>query len=232
MQFMFNNSKKLAFVCLLTMIAGSILLDQLTKSWATDKFMTWQHAENLMAYHGRYEELLSVPSSASESKDVSWYLKFGFNYVRNQGAAWGMFSDMNDRVRVPFFYLITILATCVILMYWKQTPASHRLVRFSLALIFSGAVGNFIDRFRLGFVTDFIDVRWKIPLPFRLNFEWNFFPDVISFLNMKVDTSFWQYDFPKFNWADSMITIGVSLMIIDMLFFEKKRLANTQQINT
>ena len=95
LHFMFNNSKKLAFICLLTMVSGSVLLDQLTKSWATDKFMTWQHAENLMAYHGRYEELLSVPSSASESKDVSWYLKFGFNYVRNQGAAWGMFSDMS-----------------------------------------------------------------------------------------------------------------------------------------
>ena len=124
-----------------------------------------------------------------------------------------------------FFYAITIIATLVILLYWRQTPVSHRLVRFALALIFSGAIGNFTDRFSLGYVIDFIDVRWLVPLPFTINLSWNFFPDFLGFLNQNIDTSFWQYNFPNFNWADSMVTIGVSLIIIDMIFFEKKRRA-------
>ena len=122
---------------------------------------------------------------------------------------------MDDRVRVPFFYAITIIATLVILLYWRQTPVSHRLVRFALALIFSGAIGNFTDRFSLGYVIDFIDVRWLIPLPFAINLSWDFFPSFLGFLNQNINISAWQYNFPNFNWADSMVTIGVSLIIID-----------------
>ena len=54
----------------------------------------------------------------------------------------------------------------------------------------------------------------------------------LDFLNMSVDTSVWAYDFPKFNWADSMITIGVALLIFDMLVletFRRKKLAGVPE---
>jgi signal peptidase II len=66
-----------------------------------------------------------------------------------------------------------------------------------LTLILSGAIGNFIDRIRYGFVIDWIDVRWNL--------------------------LGWRYDFPNFNIADSAITVGVSLLLIDMLILESIR---------
>jgi len=59
-----------------------------------------------------------------------------------------------------------------------------------LALVFGGAVGNFLDRIRLGYVIDFIDWHWLKDGP-----SW-----------------------PTFNIADSGITVGVTLMVLDMLF--------------
>ena len=139
-----------------------------------------------------------------------------------------MFSDWDDSIRIPFFYIVTLFAVLLILYYLRTTPPHHLLARFALTLILSGAIGNVYDRFALGYVIDFIDVRWAMPLPFHLNFSTSFFPDFLGFLNMKVNTSTWQYDFPNFNWADSMITIGVSLLLYDMLFLEPSR----QKLNT
>ncbi|MEN9835542.1 MAG: hypothetical protein RL011_1735, partial [Pseudomonadota bacterium] len=85
----------------------------------------------------------------------------------------------------------------IILLYLRSTPVHHRLAIFSLSLILSGAIGNFLDRVRFGYVIDWIDVRWNL--------------------------AGWRYDFPNFNFADSCITVGVSLLLIDMLFFERMR---------
>ena len=112
----------------------------------------------------------------------------------------GAFSSLKESIRKPFFHMIAVLATLAIIFFWRSIPVHHSLARFSVALVFSGALGNFIDRFRRGFVVDFLDVSWSIPLPFK---EMN-----------------WVYDFPKFNWADSCITVGVILLLVD--FFINK----------
>ena len=65
-------------------------------------------------------------------------------------------------------------------------------------LIFSGAIGNMIDRVRLGEVIDFLDVHW------------------------------YQYHWPAFNVADSAITVGVGLMILD-LWFEERRIKKAKR---
>jgi signal peptidase II len=64
-------------------------------------------------------------------------------------------------------------------------------------LILSGAIGNFLDRVRFGYVIDWIDVRWNL--------------------------LGWRYDFPNFNFADSCITVGVSFLLVDMLILEGLR---------
>ena len=75
---------------------------------------------------------------------------------------------------------------------WAQRNKSL-ILSLSYSLIFSGAVGNLIDRFSMNYVVDFLDFYWGI------------------------------HHFPAFNVADSAITIGAALLIIDVLIFEKKR---------
>jgi len=116
---------------------------------------------------------------------------FHFTYVRNKGAAFGIFAD--SAVRVPFFISVSLLAAVGILWYLRKLRDDQRLVHFSLALIFAGAVGNLIDRVRFGEVIDFIDVHWH------------------------------QHHWPAFNVADSAISVGVALLLLDLWREERAR---------
>jgi signal peptidase II len=109
---------------------------------------------------------------------------FHLTYVRNKGAAFGIFAD--SAVRIPFFITVSLVAALGILWYMRRLRDEQRLLNFSLALIFAGAVGNLIDRVRLGEVIDFIDVHW------------------------------YRYHWPAFNVADSAITVGVCLLLVDL----------------
>ena len=109
---------------------------------------------------------------------------FHLTYVRNKGAAFGIFAD--SAVRIPFFVTVSLVAALGILWYMRRLRDDQRLLNFSLALIFAGAVGNLIDRVRLGEVIDFIDVHW------------------------------YRYHWPAFNVADSAITVGVCLLLVDL----------------
>ncbi len=84
---------------------------------------------------------------------------FHLTYIRNKGAAFGILS--NSAVRVPFFVGVTIVALAVILWYVKRLRTDQQLAAFALALIFAGALGNLLDRVRLGEVIDFLDVFWR-----------------------------------------------------------------------
>jgi len=115
---------------------------------------------------------------------------FHLTYIRNKGAAFGIFAD--SAVRVPFFIGVTIIALLVIFWYLRRLRADQQLAAFSLALIFAGALGNFIDRVRFGEVIDFLDVFWR-------NYHW-----------------------PAFNVADSAICVGVALLIWEMWMEERR----------
>jgi signal peptidase II len=84
---------------------------------------------------------------------------FHLTYIRNKGAAFGIFAD--GAVRIPFFITVTFIALLVIFWYLRRLRADQRLAAFSLALIFAGALGNLIDRLRFGEVIDFLDVFWR-----------------------------------------------------------------------
>lgn len=109
-------------------------------------------------------------------------------HVRNPGAAFGIFRDLPDDIRLIFFAIVLITAVLVILYFLNRTGSQDKLLRFSLGLILGGAIGNSIDRFRLRYVTDFIDFHW--------------FGDPAL-------------HWPPFNIADSAITIGVILILFD-----------------
>jgi len=116
---------------------------------------------------------------------------FHITYVRNKGAAFGIFADSS--VRIPFFIAVSTVAAIGILWYYRRLQAGQSLLRWALALVFAGAVGNLIDRIRLGEVIDFLDVHW------------------------------YQYHWPAFNVADSAITVGVGLLLLDLWFEERRK---------
>ena len=78
-----------------------------------------------------------------------------FDYTSNTGAAFGVF-----RAGGVFFAVVALVVSAGILAYFRRVATSPLLVRFALGLILGGALGNLIDRIRLGYVVDFIDLRW------------------------------------------------------------------------
>lgn len=116
---------------------------------------------------------------------------FSFTYLRNRGAAFSFLS--NASWRLPFFIVITLIAGIVILAALKKMRDDQKLAQSALAMIFSGAMGNLIDRIRMGEVIDFLDVYWK------------------------------SHHWPAFNVADSMICVGVALVALDMLQEERRQ---------
>lgn len=116
---------------------------------------------------------------------------FNITYVRNKGAAFSFLSHASWRL--PFFIAISAVAAVVIVIAYNRLRNDQRLAQVSLAMIFSGAVGNLIDRVRRGEVVDFLDVYWRT------------------------------YHWPAFNVADSLICVGVALLALDMLREEQRQ---------
>ena len=106
-----------------------------------------------------------------------------------------MLADLDDELRVPFFYGVTILAVIFVAYYLKTLPLNFHITRLGLVLILSGAIGNFLDRVTLGYVIDFLDVDWNI-------------------MGMK-------HDFAVFNIADVAINLGIICFIVESLLRRK-----------
>lgn len=118
---------------------------------------------------------------------------FNFTYVRNPGAAFGFMANAHEAIRKPLFLFIPIVA-CIWLFYllW-QGKNGPKILASAYTLILAGAIGNLIDRFRLGYVVDFLDFYWG------------------------------HRHFPAFNIADSAITVAAFLLIIDFFLENKRR---------
>ncbi len=108
-------------------------------------------------------------------------------YVQNRGAAFGILSDADLPYQSLLFAVVSLGALGAIAAYAWRLPARSRLPQTALALIMGGALGNLLDRARLGYVIDFVDAFWGV------------------------------HHWPAFNVADSAISIGVVLLVIDIL---------------
>ncbi len=128
---------------------------------------------------------------------------FDIVFVLNPGAAFGFLATLSEGVRSPFFILITVVAVSLIVFYHTRFLHADRLASVALALILGGAIGNLIDRLRYGMVVDFLDFHVS------------------------------RYHWPAFNVADSAISIGVGLMLLDMVldWRREKRRATTETAN-
>ena len=83
---------------------------------------------------------------------------FGLRYIHNYGAAWSM---LESHPEILIVIAVVILIAVVVLLF--KTPRHKKWQRFCWALVISGAVGNIIDRVRLGYVVDFLQLpHWPV----------------------------------------------------------------------
>jgi signal peptidase II len=149
---------------LLSLVAGVVILaDQVTKAM-------------VMAH---------LPLYASVEIISGW---FSIVHVQNPGGAFGFMAHQSAGMRIFLFVCISTLAIGLIAYFYHQTPRPKYWLRTGLALIFGGAVGNIVDRLRLGRVVDFLDFQ--------------------------VGPHHW----PSFNVADSAITVGMVIFLIHLVF--------------
>lgn len=106
-------------------------------------------------------------------------------HVQNTGVAFGLFARHGANGGSWLLVALGVAALVAVMIYFRFAPAHNRVLLSALALIVGGAVGNLIDRLASGGVTDFIDVY--------------------------VGAHHW----PAFNVADSAITVGIFLMLMD-----------------
>ncbi|MBM9529042.1 lipoprotein signal peptidase [Desulfoprunum benzoelyticum] len=148
-------------------VFGAVVLDQLTKLWILRTFELY------------------------ESREIIPGL-FNLVYVTNTGAAFSILADVDSPWRHYFFLGIGLLATIGLTIYYYRLRAAHRAYAVALGLVVGGALGNLIDRLRLGSVVDFLDFH----LAGR---HW-----------------------PAFNVADSAICVGAVLFLIISFVTEQK----------
>jgi signal peptidase II len=139
-----------------------LVLDQATKMWIT-----------------------SCMTLYSTTPIVPGFLHF--TLVTNRGALFGFLHNLADPYRGLLFTSIPVMAILLILFFQFRTTIADSIAQTGLALILGGALGNLIDRLRLGYVIDFVDV----------------------FVG--------EHHWPAFNVADSTICVGVSLLVLDLL---------------
>ena len=112
---------------------------------------------------------------------------------QNTGAAFSFLADAGGWQRWFFTGLATVVSAVIAVWLYRLRNERQFVLSFGLALVLGGAVGNLIDRIRLGYVTDFVQV---------LIAGW---------------------PFPSFNVADAAISVGAAFLIIDALFFSGRQ---------
>ena len=117
---------------------------------------------------------------------------FNLTYIRNPGAAFGIFATANSAFRLIFFVGTSILALGLLGTIFYRLHPDDVWGQLTVSSIFGGAIGNLIDRLRYGEVIDFLDFH-------------------IS-----------GYHWPAFNVADSAISIGVVSLLIIFSLDKKK----------
>jgi signal peptidase II len=145
-----------------------VLLDQLSKLWIVDNI----------------------------SQQPSQVLIDGFlrlRYTRNTGAAFGFFQGGTGMLSIAAIAIVG-----AIIFSATRMGSSNRLTLLSMGLIVGGALGNLVDRLRLGYVVDFIEVYGP-----------------------RIQLGNSVYTWPVFNAADSAITVGVILLVVTLLFGDK-----------
>lgn len=157
------NALKNKYMMLVTISGLVVVLDQLTK-WLITSSLSY------------YEVVKVIPGF------------FNLIYIHNPGGAFGILAKNQSNLQSMLFIIIAVAAMGLILYLYKNTPSEYPVLSVGFALIFGGALGNMIDRIRLGEVIDFVDL-------YIAHLHW-----------------------PAFNIADSAITVGMLIFGFYILF--------------
>ena len=122
---------------------------------------------------------------------------FSLTRVHNYGAAFGLMNAAEFPFKTLLLSLVALAALSALMVYAATLPIEQRISCAGLGLIAGGAAGNLIDRIGAGYVVDFVDLYWR---------GWHFW---------------------AFNVADAAITIGVALMLLDLLDVRMRRVPGT-----
>lgn len=146
--------------------------------------------------------LVVAADQATKWAIVQWVELYGkvpinffinLTHQQNSGAAFSFLAGASGWQRWFFVALATVVSGVIAVWLWRIRREGPLVLMAGLSLVLGGALGNLIDRARLGYVTDFIQV-W-----------------------------FGNWAFPSFNVADSAISVGAALLIIDALFLSGKK---------
>lgn len=118
---------------------------------------------------------------------------FNLTYLTNNGAAFSIFAGQPALWRQVFFITTALVALVIVVIAWRSYRRESEFYTVCLALVAGGAIGNLIDRVRLGAVVDFLDIY--------------------------IGTHHW----PAFNIADSAITVGVTLFLVTSIVMERRK---------
>jgi signal peptidase II len=122
---------------------------------------------------------------------------FSLTRVHNTGAAFGLMDALDFPFKSAVMALVQTTALVGLAVYAATLAPGQWLTRVGLSFVIGGAIGNLIDRVMTGYVLDFFDFYWR---------GWHFW---------------------AFNIADASITIGVALMILDLLGVGHTRVSRT-----
>ena len=158
----------MAKVLSLLLVFVVVGLDQLTKLWTLNNFSLYESREIIPGF-------------------------FNLTYLMNKGAAFGFLSGVDAAWRHYFFLILASVALVLLVVAWFRMRDDHPFYGPALLLIAGGAIGNVIDRVRLGAVVDFLDF-------YVAGHHW-----------------------PAFNVADSAITVGVVIFLLANFLEERQQ---------
>jgi signal peptidase II len=115
---------------------------------------------------------------------------FNLTFVTNRGAAFGAFSHSEPLLRVLMLGLLPLLGLLMAGYVFRKLPQQSLKLAVAVALIIGGALGNLVDRVRLGYVVDFLDLRAG------------------------------HFAYPAFNVADMTITVGALILAAHLITTE------------
>ena len=185
-------ARKLAFLLAVSLVI--VLADQWTKYLVLRDLTGRFHGlptvgERLSAMYASPPPLGSDGLHFRPNRPITVFERFlRLRYAENPGAAWGLFRNLSEKVRGPFFHVVSIAAIILITYYFFRLTGAReeKWARLGLPLVLGGALGNYMDRLSRAFVIDFIEAHW-------------------------MDKVAW----PSFNVADSAICVGVGMLILD-----------------
>ncbi|WP_082990058.1 signal peptidase II [Woeseia oceani] len=162
-----GNSARRKFIIWMLLALVVVILDQVSK---------WLILEHVPLY--------------SKSALLSFV---NITHQQNPGAAFSFLADAGGWQRWFFTVLAAAVSVFIAAWLWRLRKERQAVLAWGLALVLGGAIGNLIDRVRLGYVVDFIQVMIA------------------------------GWPFPSFNVADSAITVGAVLLIVDAFFFSGRQ---------